>query len=535
LTANDVRAEETRNASRGGVFVLGAKVFFIVIGFVQQSLLKHALGLADYGALARVLAPANIVNNVVVQGSIQGVSRRVAPVRERFEHELRQSLRVHVPLAFAIGIGFALLAEPIAQFQKAPHIVLPLRVIALVAVAYGIYAPLIGVLNGRTRFGRQAGLDVLFAILRTAGLVGVGWIFVRRGASGALGASIGFALAATCIVPIAAVWARARGPGDAPAGAAGADAPSVPVRTYLVGLASVALAQVLVNALMQADITILGRYLSEGAARAELTGDIARQRADEWVGVYRACQLFAFLPYQLVISVAQILFPMVARAHSEGDRERVRTVVGRGMRIATIMAGAIVAIVATLPGTMLRFAYDAEVAARGGEALRVLVVGQGAFALFGVASTVLVSLGRERTSALLSGIALVLVGVGTVYFASAAPFGGAQIAGTATATALGLFVALGLAATSLRKEAGAFVAPATFIRVVIAVALLTAGGTMLPAMPKLLAPVAAAAVLAVYGLLLVLGRELGAEDARAIARIATRRRASADGRASTRP
>ena len=65
---------ESRNAGRGGVFVLGAKVFFILIGFVQQALLQRVLGLSEYGALARVLAPANMVDNP--RFGLEGMTRR---------------------------------------------------------------------------------------------------------------------------------------------------------------------------------------------------------------------------------------------------------------------------------------------------------------------------------------------------------------------------------------------------------------------------------------------------------------------------
>ena len=70
--------EQARKAGRGGLAVLGAKVFFIATGLLQQALLPRAIGLADYGALSRVLAVSNVFNNVIVASSTQGVSRTVA-------------------------------------------------------------------------------------------------------------------------------------------------------------------------------------------------------------------------------------------------------------------------------------------------------------------------------------------------------------------------------------------------------------------------------------------------------------------------
>ena len=171
-----------------------------------------------------------------------------------------------------------------------------------------------------------------FAILRTAGLLGLGWLFVKRGGSGVLGATLGFVAAAACIVPLGAALDRAReeaGPESSPTFPAPGE--------YLMTLAPLAIAQLFTNMLMQVDITLLGRFLS-GSTPHRLVGADAAAAADEWVAVYRACQLFAFLPYQLLFSVTQVLFPLVARAHAGGRRRagaRVRRARGadRGDRV----------------------------------------------------------------------------------------------------------------------------------------------------------------------------------------------------------
>ena len=47
-------AEVTRSAGRGGLAVAFAKIYFIVVGLVQQIALPRILGLDGYGALASV-------------------------------------------------------------------------------------------------------------------------------------------------------------------------------------------------------------------------------------------------------------------------------------------------------------------------------------------------------------------------------------------------------------------------------------------------------------------------------------------------
>jgi stage V sporulation protein B len=287
-------------------------------------------------------------------------------------------------------------------------------------------------------------------------------------------------------------------------------------RTYLPAIAQLALAQLFTNVLMQSDITLLGRFLSFSALGSGLQGAAAVKSADEWVAVYRACQLFAFLPYQLVLSITQILFPMVARAHAEGDRASVRLYVGRGARLATIACGLFVAVVAALPGSVLGFAYGGIVAERGESTLRVLALGQGAFTMFGVAMTVLASLGKERISMVLGFTAVVCVSITCWSTARLAPYGELQLRAAAAATSGSLFVARGVAAIAVRRYAGSFVPPATAARVLCGVGVAVFVGMSQPRFGKLMTPLAAIAIAGVYLFVLLVTRELSGDDARLV-------------------
>ena len=121
--------------------MLGAKAFFIVAGLVQQALLPRAIGLAGYGALSRVLAVANVVNNVVISSATQGVSRVVARAREHQDEALRAALRVHAVVAVVAAALFALAAPVVASFEGAAYITVPLVGMAGVVLCYGVSSP----------------------------------------------------------------------------------------------------------------------------------------------------------------------------------------------------------------------------------------------------------------------------------------------------------------------------------------------------------------------------------------------------------
>jgi stage V sporulation protein B len=496
--------EQARRAGRGGIAVLGAKVFFVVSGLAQQVLLPRAIGLAGYGALARVLAIASILNNVVVASSVQGVSRVVARSLGNERDAFRAVFRVHVPLALLLATTFAILAPLFAAFEGAPHIALPLALMAGVVLLYGTYAPIVGLINGRGEFGRQAGLDITFAVLRTVAMVGLGWLFVHQSHAGVTGATLGFVVAAACIVPLAMRVAF-----PLRTTAEGAPVPPPSAIGYMLELAPLAAAQFFTNAVMQVDITLLGHFLSARDA-SNVTA------ADEWVGVYRACELFAFLPYQLLLSITQILFPMLARARAEGDMVRVRLYVERGARLAALACGLMVAVLVAIPESVLRFAFTPDIAERGAHTLRILALGQGAFTMLAIATTILASLGRELRAALLTLSALSTVVVACVVLASRATFGEAQLQATALGTSIGLTLALVFAAWQVNKAAGGFLPVAAAVRIFAALAIAGGVGSLAPASGRMLTPFIAVGIALLYVVVLIVSRELTREDIHAL-------------------
>jgi stage V sporulation protein B len=517
-------SEEAKKAGRGGLAILVAKVFFIITGFIQQPLLRLAIGQADYGALSRVLAVSNIFNNVVISSSTQGVSRTVAAAGEREREALRATLRVHVVIAVLGATLLAAGAPIVAWYQEAPGVLAPLTVVALVLLVYGVYAPLIGYLNGRALFVRQASLDMTAATLRTAGLVGLGWIFTRHAGAlaaslktspGVLGAACGMVLAATGVFSLALRWT---GTGKAFT----ERPPGVPTSgDYVRLIAPVMLAQLFVNALMQADIFVLGHYASQSAsAGGAADPEVA---ANEWVAVYRAAQLFAFLPYRMLFSVTQVLFPMVAKAKAEEGDARVAEIVKRGCRIGAIVCGMLVVVVVGMPQSLVKFAYGAEMAAKAATTLRVLGVGQAFFAMLGLCTTILVSLGRETVAMTLTAVALVMLVGACALGDAAAPFGEAQLIASATAVTAALGGALVVGVFVVRRVAGAFVPVPTAVRVGACVTGAWALGRVMPVFSKALTPFVALALVLGYLAVLVVTRELGKDDLGLVLAVAVRR------------
>lgn len=518
--------DQVKAAGRGGLAVGAAKVFFLLVGFVQQVLLARVLGPEGYGALSRVLALGNIANNVVIAGGIQGASREIAAADDASKPTVqRKILSVHAMLSVPLALLFFVIAPLVAERTGGAHVVLHLRVLSLVVLAYTIYAAFVGVMNGRQLFVKQASVDVFYATMRTAGLLGGGYLLAKQGfRMGALGSVLGFVGAAVLIVPVAA---RIIGVGKHAAstqdGSTLGQGPTL--RSYLGFLARLALVQLLLNALMQADITLLGRFASDAAARTGATGDLAAEAADKAVAIYRACQLFSFLPYQLLFAITFILFPMLAKAHADGDREAMRAYILSGTRLALLFGGAIVAVTVGLPRGVLHLAFVPAIADPGAGVLRVLALGQGAFALFGITTTVLNSTGHERATVVLNALALGLVGACAFLLVPGTALE-ALPHRMALAVAISLGVALLIGGGWVRHLFGALIAPLSVLRIGTALGLSAFVGSLLPSSGKIFTLVAAAVVGVVYLVVLLVTRELTSTDWALVKRVVGRKKAS---------
>jgi stage V sporulation protein B len=503
----------SRQAGRGGLAVASAKAYFILAGLVQQTALPRVLGLDGYGALSTVLSTASVAYNPVVTTSIQGVSRAVAGAAPGTDAiVLRRVLAIHVGVATVGAAAFFSLAEPLGRLMGAPHVVPGLRVLALVLLAYGAYAPLIGALNGRRRFVAQASFDVLAATLRTALLIGGAVLFMRGGAplAGVAGAAWGFAVS-TGLVLVFALFA---------VGVGRAGASSYSRRSHLAFVGRLLFGQAVFNLLLQADLMLLRRFGAEAALRAGLPVTAA----DGWVGAYRATQLFSFLPYQFLVAVTFVLFPMLASARRDADSAGVARYVENGLRLALLVAGAMVSVTSGLSGPLLRLVFGPEAAVRGAPALEVLSLGFGAFAVLGLLTAVLTGLGRERASAWITFAALALVVLLCFTTVRGAPLSQDLLLRTAISTSLGILIATVSAAVLVRRTAGALVSARSFVRVVLALGVAIAVGRLLPIGAPFWVIPAALGVLGVYAITLLVTGELERSDLEFVLSLATKKK-----------
>lgn len=486
-----------RAAGRGVLSITAAKVYFIFAGYAVQIALPRLLGSPEaFGLYSAAMSIVSILNNVLIAATIQTVSKRVSEDPTGAPESLRQGLLLQLGIGGALASTLLVSADVLAtRVLLDPKLALLFRIASGVVFAYAIYATLVGSLNGRQQFQRQAGLDMTYTTLRTAGILGAAGL-----GFGVAGAIAGFTVAAGGVLAIALVVVGI--------GKRGAH---TPWKVWFAFMAPLWLYQLCLNLTLQVDLTVLKRTVAALALAEGQSAVTAANLASRHAGFYRAAQTFSFVPYQLLLSVAFVVFPMVSHAVAIGDLDATRRYIQNALRFSLIVLLAIAAPVAGASAGVMHIAYpDAYLS--GSDALSVSSLGMACFALFVVGATILSGAGRPGLAAAIAASSVVLVVVLNLVFVHFVGIGEHTLTAAASATSIASVTALVAVAYSVHARFGAFLARTTAARVLVAAAVGFALARVVPSTSALGALGALCAGGVAYLVTLFAVRELGPAD-----------------------
>ncbi|HEX5062140.1 MAG TPA: oligosaccharide flippase family protein [Kofleriaceae bacterium] len=516
-------------AGRGVLYIAFAKFYFMFVGLVVQVRLPAILSHAAWGSYSFINSLVSPVNNVLVTGTIQAVSKFAAAEPEKARKVQLAGLRMHVRLGLVVAILFIAAAPLVSWLFLDMSKTAPLMLAGLIVGGNAFYAVFVGTANGQRQFQKQAGLDITFATMRSIGLIGM-----AMAGLGVIGVVGGWVAAVGAILMIAMTWIGLPGK-------AAHDGETIPVKPMINFFIGVAIYLALFNALMFVDTWLLKRLTTEYFAthKAELAAAVDQVvpwapkvsgyhatpsiLADVQVGYYAAVQNLARLSYQAIIAATFVVFPLVSHSTFADDRETTQRYIKVTTRYSLMFAMAIAVVMAANPVDILGLVYAPDYAQQGGAALAVLALGNVAFSVFAIAGTILNGAGMSRaaisTAALTLGIAAagnfivipMVVESGRVLEAAAAVTGGSMIVGAV----IGGWI--------MRNRLGAFLPMISLVRIGIATAAALVVGRFLPLHGKLMTLVEAAVVGLTFIVMLVATRELGKRDLDAIRAVRTKR------------
>ncbi len=521
-------------AGRGVLYIAFAKFYFMVAGLFVQIRLPGILSRSAFGSYSLVSGIASFVNNVVVTGTIQTVSKFAAQEPEKARQVQSAGLRMHVFVGLPIAVGFVALAPVVSEFVLLDGSkTAPLMLAGLIVGGYSFYAVFIGTANGLRQFNKQAGLDVTFATLRVAGLIGM-----AMAGLGVIGVIGGWVAAVGLILCAAIVWV-----GMPKRDGTIEKLPVKPLVKYFLG---VALYLTLFNALLFVDTILIKRfttiYFDDNAKGLAASLDavpwltrVSGYHADPSVladvqnAYYAAVQNLARLSYQAIIAATFVVFPLVSRSTFSDDKETTRGYIRVTSRYSLIFAMAIAVVMAANPADVLGLVYAADYVELGAGALVPLSLGTVAFCVLAINGTILNGAGLTRPAIGVAAVTLAVAFIGNwIAIPLAAPHG--RVLEVAASVSGGAMVIGAIASGEiLRRRLGAFVPWLSVVRIAIATGVAMAVGRVLPLHGKLMTLVEAACVGITFLVVLVATKELGKRDLEAIKAVRAKRATGASG------
>jgi stage V sporulation protein B len=245
--------------------------------------------------------------------------------------------------------------------------------------------------------------------------------------------------------------------------------------------------------------------------------------SDVQVAYYRAVQNLARLSYQAIIAATFVIFPLVSKSTFEDDRETTKRYVNITLRYSLIFATAIAVVMAANPRALLDIPYADDYAALGAPALTSLALGNVAFSIFAIAGTILNGAGYTRDAIIGAAITLVLAAAGNAIAIPMCDPGREVLVVAGTVTGVAMVIGAAITGYLLWRRLGAFLPVLTLVRVLLGIGVAMLVGRLIPFTSKLLTLVEAAAVGLTFLAVLVVTRELGKADLKAIVAVRAKR------------
>lgn len=410
------KSDATVVAGRGFILITMAKLYFMVTGAVLMLALPRLFGsTALFGDFATVNSLIRILNMVMITGTLQAVSKLVSEVEHQAGAVKRVAMRTHVVFAGALFAIVFFGADLIAAYLLHDRALAQyIRIAAFIPLLYAFYAVMVGLLNGLRLFSRQALLDMAFSTLKT-GLI-IALVISGYAVSGAF---LGFVLA-SAVVLVLSLWTTRRIQSVAD--------PNLTYRRLLTFMIPISIYTLCYNLLLNQDLLMI-KSLQFGAlqthfesplgqlmlslhygalglepgwvvqigAGVPLSHDAATLGTSMLSGYFGAMKTISNLPYQAVIAVTFVIFPLISQSTFRNDTAQTRTYVRNTFRFSYLVIMLLLATLLPTGEDLMALVYGSDYRV-GADALQILLLSTVLFSLFVICTTVITSAGFPKTT-----------------------------------------------------------------------------------------------------------------------------------------
>ena len=396
----------------GIILHLLSKISFVIGSYAIHFFLGRYLPEAEYGIVGTILTIMNFEYIFFTDGVRQGMAKTIS--MERYE----EKALIRTGLLFQTGIvllffGSTYLGAPVIAGMLGDAGLIPyIRNIAFLLPFTGLYSLMLGILNGHKAFKAEAGISIVYPVLKLSVIPAVMFLF----SDAVFGTQMVFLFAAVTISLISVFGVWKLGP------ALHRSEERMSGMEYAKTAASYLLLFGASTFMMNLDTLVLKR----------VSGD------NEIVGYYTGVANFAKIPYYLLTAFYTVVLPIITGHYMQGKINEAREKIADVLGLALGFILPIIVIVSAASGHILALFYKPSYR-RGENALTLLVFAIAFLGMMLIFSMILSAADRKALIAVISVGMLLLQALLCVILTKQYSLTGTAAA-TLIATAVGMFI-----------------------------------------------------------------------------------------------
>lgn len=357
------------------------KAAFVIGSYAMHFFLGRYLSEAQYGMVGTIITIINFEYIFFTDGVRQGMSRSISSLRYNEKHLIRVGLGFQLALiaVFFAGtcFGAPLIARMLGDMDMVPYI----RGVAFLLPFTGIYSLALGILNGHKDFKAEAGIGMIYPVLKLSVIPFVMFVFHDA----VFGMEAGFLFAGVLIMVISVIQVLKK------RSAFYTFSEKIKVREYVLVAMNYLLLFCVSTVIMNLDTLIL----------KSVSGN------NTLVGYYTGVASFAKIPYFLLTAFYTVALPLITRHYEAGEIREASEEIGSLLDLILALILPAVTVISAAAGHVLALFYKPSYRA-GGNALSLLIFGTSFLGMALVFAMILSAASRKKIIAWISAGMLVL-------------------------------------------------------------------------------------------------------------------------------